>query len=292
MATIYNTYTNYVDGTNEADLIYNYVSAYVHGHKGNDQIANVAPVAYINGDNDNDAIANYAQNSFAYMEGGKGNDYVMNAGSGTSTLYGGYDVDDYYNDSDTLVGSLYATDVFVVGEYCGYEVIQNYESNDIILCATTSGYLPQAYVWGNDIVIDGAAMRVIVQGGAYKQFNFGYMSGYGTPSFDIAQDFASDNLWENANTYFSTADADNIFVGKGDGNDLIFGTAQNDTIHLCDVTLSDIVATAVDDKSISITFNTGETTAVETSGNISPTFKLASGESYVYNRDSGSWQSV
>ena len=288
MAVIQNTYTTYVEGTSEDDLIYNYVSAYVHGNRGNDNIANAAPIAYMNGDSGNDLVGNNAWYSYTYLEGGRGNDYVINQGSGTASLYGGYGVDDYYNDSDTLVGGYYATDVFIVGEYCGYDVIQNYESNDIILCATTSGNLPYAYVWGDDIIIDGTAMRVIVQGGAHRQFNFGYTNGYNAPSFDAA----ADNLWENANTYYGTADADNIFVGKGDGNDLVFGTAQDDTIHLCDVALSDIVATAVNDNSISITFNTGETTAVETSGSLSPAFKLASGESYVYNRESGSWQSA
>lgn len=288
MAVIQNTYTSYVNGTNTDDLIYNYVPAYVHGNNGNDNIANAAQVAYINGDSGNDVIANFAWNSYAYLEGGSGNDYVQNQGSGTATIYGGYGVDNYYNDSDLLIGSPYATDVFIVGEYCGYDVINSYESNDIILCATTSGNLPYAYVSGSNVVIDGTAMRVIVQGGAYKNFNFGYMNSYGSPSFDTA----ADNLWENANTYYGTSNADNIFVGKGDGNDLVFGTAQDDTIHLCDAALSDIVATAVNDNSISITFRTGETTAVETSGNISPTFKLASGESYVYSRESGSWQNV
>ena len=290
MATISNTYTNYLNGTDQADLIYNYVPAYIHGRDGNDQISNSAQVAFINGDDDNDGIANYAFNAQVYMEGGEGNDYIINYGSGIATLYGGYDVDDYYEDNDILVGSPYAVDVFVIGEYCGYDVIQNYDWNDAIFCATTSGYPPYVYTSGSDVVVYGYGMTVIVQGAAYKPLNFGYMNSYGYTSFDTAQD--AGDLWGGANAFTGTAGADNIFIGKSGGNDLIFDAAQDDTIHLCDVSLSDIVATAVSDNSIAIALNTGETAVVATSDKISPTFKLASGDSYVYNRESASWQSA
>ena len=172
-------------------------------------------------------------------------------GSGTATLYGGYDVDDYTDDNDILVGSPYATDVFVIGEYCGYDVIQNYDYNDIILCATTSGYPPAARISGYDVIVEGYGMTVVVQGAAYKPFNFGYMNAYGN---------------------------------------IQFGAAQDDTINLYDATLNDIVATSVNENAVSVTFNTGETAIVATTENLSPTFKLASGESYVYNREAGSWQ--
>lgn len=287
MATIQNTYTSYINGTGAADLIYNYVPAYIHGHDGDDQIANAAPTAAINGDDDNDAIANYAANSMVYLEGGKGNDYVANMGSGTSTLYGGYDVNDYTDDNDILVGSPYATDVFVVGEYCGYDVIQNYDYNDIIFCATTSGYPPQPYVYGSDVIVEGYGMTVIVQGAAYKPyFNFGYMNAYGNIQFDTAQD---GNLWGTRGVV-ATDGADELFAGRFDGSEMIFGAAQDDTINLYDATLNDIVATSVNENAVSVTFNTGETAIVATTENLSPTFKLASGESYVYNREAGSWQ--
>lgn len=286
MATIQNTYTSYINGTDAADLIYNYVPAYIHGRDGDDQIANVAPTAAINGDDDNDAIVNYAANSMVYLEGGEDNDYVANMGSGTATLYGGYDVDDYTNDNDILVGSPYATDVFVVGEYCGYDLIQNYHYNDIILCATTSGYPPQAFVSGYDVVIQGYGMTVVVQGAAYTPFNFGYMNAYGNIQFDAAQD---GNLWGTRGVV-ATAGADELFAGRFDGNEMIFGAAQDDTINLYDATLEDIVATSVNENAVSVTFNTGETAIVATTENLSPTFKLGSGESYIYNREAGSWQ--
>lgn len=290
MAIIQNTYTNYVNGTDQPDLIYNYVPAYIHGRDGNDQIANAAQVAFINGDDANDAITNYAGYSQTYLDGGKGSDYVANMGSGTATLYGGYDVYNYTNDNDILVGSPYATDVFLVGEYCGYDVIQNYDSNDIIFCATTSGYPPQAYVQGYDVVVQGYGMTVIVQGAAYKQFNFGYINSYGGVTFDAAED--GENLWGTRGVV-ATANAEDIFVSGFDGQgEMIFGAAQDDTINLYDATLSDIVATSVNENAIAVAFRTGETAVVSTTENLSPTFKLVSGDSYVYNRAAGSWQSV
>lgn len=289
MATIYNNYTNYVNGTDYADLIYNYVPAFIHGHDGNDQISNAAQIAFINGDDDNDAIVNYAFNSQVYLDGGEDSDVLINAGSGVATLYGGYDVEDYRDDNDILVGSPYAVDFFLVGEYCGYDVIQNYNGYDAIFCATTSGYPPYAYVSGYDVVIEGYAMTVVVQNAAYQPFNFGYMGSYGGMTFDAAQD--SDNLW-GMKGVVATAAEDNIFVGRSDGSEIIFGAAQDDTIHLYDATLSDIVGTAVSDGAVAVAFNTGETALVETTGNLSPTFKLVSGDSYVYNREAGSWQAA
>lgn len=289
MATISNTYTNYLNGTDQADLIYNYVPAYIHGRDGNDQISNAAQVAFINGDDDNDAIVNYAGFSQVYLDGGEDSDYIINAGSGAATLYGGYDVDDYTSDNDVLVGSPYATDVFLVGEYCGYDVIQNYEYNDIILCATTSGYPPVAFVQGFDVVVQGYGMTVIVQGAAFKPFNFGYMNSYGGVTWDTAQD-VGDNLWGNKGIV-ATAGADELFVSGFDGQgEMIFGAAQDDTINLGDATLNDIVSTAVNDAAIAVTFRTGESALVATTENLSPTFRLAGGESYIYNRAAGAWQ--
>ena len=288
MAVIYNQTENYLIGTWDSDLIYNYVGTYVHSFSGDDQISNGAPVALINGDDGNDSIVNY-YGTQVYLDGGPGNDYVANLGAGISTIYGGYDPYTSYSDNDILVGNLYAQDVFIVGEYCGNDLIQNYESNDMILCATSGVYAPTAYVYGSDIIISGYNMSVTVQGGAYKQFNFGYTYAYGGFSFDTATDDPQ-NFWGGANNFVGTAEADNIFVNKGDGNALVFNTDSSDTVHLCDAALSDIVATSVSDNSIAVVFNTGEVAQVAATENLSPTFKLASGESFVYNRAAGSWQ--
>ena len=79
-------------------------------------------------------------------------------------------------------------------------------------------------------------------------------------------------------------------MSRADGSDLIFGAAQDDTIQLYDTTLSEIVSTSANENSVTVNFATGKVAIVETSENISPTFKLTSGESYVYNRETNSWQ--
>ena len=107
---------------------------------------------------------------------------------------------------------------------------------------------------------------------------------------DMGADIAANPLWGNANEFFGTAQADNIFVSRTDGNDLVFDTDGADTVHLYDAALSDIVSTSVSDNAITIEFNTGEVAMVSAAENTSPTFKLASGESYVYNREISSWQ--
>ena len=107
---------------------------------------------------------------------------------------------------------------------------------------------------------------------------------------DTGADIAANPLWGNANEFFGTEQADNIFVSRSDGNDLVFDTDGADTVHLYDATLSDIVSTSVNDNAIAIEFNTGEVAMVSAAENTSPTFKLASGQSYVYNRETSSWR--
>lgn len=291
MAIITNTYTNYVNGTGDSDVITNYIPAYVHGNNGNDQVANAAQIILAKGDNGDDVLVNYAFGSSAYLDGGNGNDYIANVGSGVSTLYGGYGIYDAANDNDTLIGSSAAVDFFVVGEYGGYDVIANAEANDLIYFGIPSGAPPYAYMSGADLVVTHYSSTVVIQNWAYTRTPIAYLPYYNyNNSFDAAADTASDNLWGGANVLTGTAEADNIFISKNDGNDLIFDAARDDTIHFYDATLSDIVGTAVSDNAVAIAFNTGETTVVETKGNTSATFKLASGESYVYNREAGAWQ--
>ena len=89
----------------------------------------------------------------------------------------------------------------------------------------------------------------------------------------------------------ATDAADNLFVSGFDGSsEMIFGAAQDDTINLYDATLNDIVATSADANAVAVAFRTGETALVATTENLSPTFTLANGDSYVYNRAAGSWQ--
>ena len=81
-----------------------------------------------------------------------------------------------------------------------------------------------------------------------------------------------------------------FWYGKGEGIDLVENTKTGDTINLYNITLGDISNVEITDSSISAVIGDSEGIAVNTSDNISPTFKLADGESYNYNRSSAEWQ--
>lgn len=291
MAVFDNYISPVVSGTNSADVIANHVNAFIHGYDGNDQIDTASQLALVKGDGHNDVIANHMFNSAVYLDGGPGHDYVANLGSGFATIYGGHYTEHPDRDYDILVGSPYAVDYFVVGEYCGGDVIMNSDSSDVIYFAIPSGYPATSYVSGADLVITHYSSTVVVKNWTYSPAAVVYTPYYQmNTAFDTATDEAGAELWGGANVFTGTAEADNIFISKNDGNDLVFDAAQDDTIHFYDATLSDIVGTAVSDNAVAIAFNTGETAVVATSENVSPKFKLASGESYVYNREAGAWQ--
>ena len=84
----------------------------------------------------------------------------------------------------------------------------------------------------------------------------------------------------------------NFWYGKGQGVDLVENTKTGDTINFYNVTLGDISNIEITDSSISVVVGENEGLAVNTNDKISPTFKLADGESYSYNRSSAEWQSA
>lgn len=235
------------------------------------------------GDWQNNKIVDGSGNSALW--GGWGGDDTLTGGSGADTfLYndnGGNDIITDANWNDTIY--LFQSDINNVGFYYDSwnNVMHLYTGNSDLQvnCATGDYWYPMTYPVYQ--FADGTRLT--------------YINGYWqSASYDTAEDTGADistnPLWGNANTFYGTADADNIFINKTGGNDLIFNAAQDDTIHLCDTALSDVVATSVSENSIAVAFNTGEVAMVSTTENLSPTFKLASGESYVYNREAGSWQ--
>ena len=255
-----------------------------------------------------DVTGSYLNNNLSTYESGNNilfgdaQNNVLRDGKGNSTLFGGA------GGVDVLIGEAGA-DCFIFGKGGGIDIILDAENEDTILLYNVNpGEVSFQYDSANDAMAlgfnDGSALTVLSLTNNYTTFSYAmpdflfadgsrlwynkYNGTWNSISYDAAEDFTTD--WGNANTFYGTADADNIFIGKAGGNDLIFNAAQNDTIHFCDVSLSDIVSTSVSENSIAVAFNTGEVAMVGTTENISPTFKLASGESYVYNRESGAWQ--
>ena len=104
------------------------------------------------------------------------------------------------------------------------------------------------------------------------------------------------NMWGGGgktNDFLFGGEGKNTFwYGKGEGVDLVENTKTGDTINFYNVTLGDISNIEITDSSISVVVGENEGLAVNTNDKVSPTFKLANGESYNYNRSSAEWQSA
>ena len=104
----------------------------------------------------------------------------------------------------------------------------------------------------------------------------------------------TNNMWGGSyktNDYLFGGSGQNTFwYGKGEGVDLVENTKKGDTINLYNITLGDISNVEITNSSISIVVGDNEGIAVSGSDEVSPTFKLANGESYNYNRSSAEWQ--
>ena len=104
----------------------------------------------------------------------------------------------------------------------------------------------------------------------------------------------TNDMWggsSKTNDYLFGGSGQNTFwYGKGEGVDLVENTKKGDTINLYNITLGDISNVEITNSSISIVIGDSEGIAVSGSDEVSPTFKLANGESYNYNRSSAEWQ--
>ena len=298
---IYNTTSSFVEGTAGDDFIVNYVEgALVYGEDGNDYMVNASNDCWLRGEDGNDTLVSYAVNGHDIdLRDGNGSDLIADFGSGMATIDGSS-----FDEADDIFISGDGVDVFEIASWGGNDIIVNYKPYDVIF--SYNSYSDWSYqIVGTDALLTNVfGGSVYIQNGgaginfftyedsydAFKELIGNYKAILGIS--DYAYDTATDDVWGNANQYFGTTAADNIFIGKSDGNDFVFDTAANDTVHFYDATLSDIVSTSVTDSAIEITFDTGDITRVVTSDDVSPTFKFTSGESYVYNRTAASWQTV
>lgn len=106
-------------------------------------------------------------------------------------------------------------------------------------------------------------------------------------SSDSSGSSGSADLW--GDTFTGTAEADNLFVGTH-ANSIVDNVDSQDSVTF-DAALSDIVATSVEGNTIAVAFTSGTTAVIQTAGD-SPTFNLASGESYIYDRQAASWKTA
>lgn len=249
-------------------LIGGYGDDYLVGNSGNDILSGGYGNDWLDGGWGNDVLYGNEDSDTFYFERGGGHDVIGDA-RGTDTVYINATPDVVYFEYDRLntVVHLYIDSMY------------NEASHLEVHCFTGDAYYPMTYPVYQ--LADGSRWQFF--GNYWKQTSYDAIE-------DTGADIAANPLWGNANEFFGTAQADNIFVSRTDGNDLVFDTDGADTVHLYDAALSDIVSTSVSDNAITIEFNTGEIAQVSSSGNVSPTFKLASGQSYVYNRETSSWR--
>ena len=129
---------------------------------------------------------------------------------------------------------------------------------------------------------------------ATQNYQVGMQLGGNSNSNAIYAGQGGNILWGGDDTttdyLFGGAGTDIFLAGKNDGNDAVFNTGTNDIIHLYDVSLSDIVASAYDANTIALGLSSGNVISVANGDAISSTFTLADGSAYRFNRATNSWQ--
>ncbi|MBQ9487760.1 MAG: hypothetical protein IJU91_08200 [Selenomonadaceae bacterium] len=95
---------------------------------------------------------------------------------------------------------------------------------------------------------------------------------------------------ENVSDTLQGGDGHNMFwYGLAEGNDLITNAKESDIVYLYDITLDNIAAAPIDAEKITITLNDGNSVTVQNSSTVTPTFQLAGGDRYNFNRSTGTW---
>ena len=106
----------------------------------------------------------------------------------------------------------------------------------------------------------------------------------------------SNSLWggaENVSDTLQGGDGYNLFwYGLNNGNDLVTNAKESDLVHLYDIVLDNIADAPIDAEKITVTLKDGNSVTVQNSSTITPTFQLADGEQYKYNRATGAWQEI
>ena len=134
----------------------------------------------------------------------------------------------------------------------------------------------------------------IVTMDATQNYQVGMQLGGNSNSNAIYAGQGGNILWGGDDTLtdylFGGAGTDVFQLGKTDGNDAVFNAGTNDVIHLYDASLSDIVSAGIDANTIALGLNSGNVISVVNGDAISPTFVLADGSAYRFNRVANSWQ--
>ena len=202
----------------------------------------------------------------------------------------------------------------------GNQVVSDYQAGEKIVLGTlpTSG----TFVDGNfvltsasgSLVVENAANKVVefTDGNgndfikAYAATNPGTIDGRGLAGFEIingseGNDFiyagdGGSQLWGGssaASDWLEGGAGTDIFVGgRYQGADIFNNAEAKDEVHLNDATLSDIIATAEQNGLVAISFNNGNSVAIQSTEALSAAVVLADGSAWRYNHAARTWQNA
>ena len=205
------TSSSIVSLTSGADSYTNTLTgATIKGLGGNDTITNSGDSVSVDGGSGKDILSNSGKNVTLY--GGSGNDTltggssadILRGGSGNDSLNGGDDNDKLYGNAgnDTLLGGN------------GADTLSGYTGNDILYGGA-----------GNDS-LNGGDGKDTLNGGSGKDKLLG---GAGNDSLNGGT--GNDSLWGGSGS-------DTFYYAKGDGKDVIYGFANNDSLTLDGLTFT------------------------------------------------------
>ena len=80
-----------------------------------------------------------------------------------------------------------------------------------------------------------------------------------------------------------------FWYGIGEGSDSITNAKEGDVVNLYNISLDRILNAQVSAGNISVTMSNGNVLTIQDSSNVTPTFQLADGTKYNYNRSSNTW---
>ena len=217
---------------------------------------------------------------------------LLTPNSSLQTVYTGGNqvINDYASGERIVFGATYTgaffdgNGNFFAGSTTGALVVQNAADKVIDLTDAAGNDFVKAYQATTAGVIDGRGLGgfEVINGSAGSDAIY---AGDGGSQLWGGADSVSDAMMGGSGT--------DIFIGgKNQGADFFLNASANDVIHLNDSTLGDIVATAEENGTIGIAFNTGNVVAVQSSELLSANLMLADGSTYRFNHATKNWQTA
>ena len=209
--------------------------------------------------------------------------------STTSHTYSGgnksitnYSAGQKINYSTDFTGIDFSGNDFMINSSSGSLTINN-ARNKVIDIAVGGNTVAHAYMASSSGTIDRSS---------YSQLEV--IIGGNNSANTITAGSGGSSLWGGSggnDILTGGSGSDTFFYGKNDGTDVINNASSADVVILYDVSLADITSANISGRTISATFNTGSNLQINSSENLSATFKLADGN-FKFNHSLGNWQNA